>query len=568
MPPFAERQLKTGNQNRRQRCIISKITYIRTTEFFLMTPAAKANHAPGKISINDFINHPEVKKCLDQLEAFKKEKEFIVSDTLDQQGNQYVNLVQKGGGVLGVALVGYTYILEKMGIRFLRLAGTSAGAINTALMTVIGSKEDEKSEKILQNICELDFFSLVDGHPAARWIIKKFITHNDFTVKIKKWINAVFLIAALLLAGDFVFLGLQHKMHWASFFAKALFILTGFYFLVLGAIGYYAARLMKRLKNSGYGINPGDFFYDWIKARLRENGVCTVSDLQNKAAQEPPNLHLRVPHPEGTNGLKGDVTFIASELVTENKIQFPEMCSLFATNINDLQPAGFVRASMSIPVFFESYMITDIPCDTEKIKEEWLKTFGEKDPPSTARFVDGGILSNFPINIFYNPKVVIPRLPSFGIDLDDSKPEKDGKHPASWSFLGYFGRMFNTIRYYYDKDFLLKNAVYQKGIGKIPLSQYNWLNFFLSDQDKIDMFVLGAQSATDFLMKFNWQEYKMSRADMQVKLNEESNRVNARAEVFSQAPSPEIADLSFKIPEETNESFKAKIEDRPTETES
>jgi NTE family protein len=89
---------------------------------------------------------------------------------------------------------------------------------------------------------------------------------------------------------------------------------------------------------------------------------------------------------------------------------------------------------------------------------------------------------------------VIPRLPSFGIDLDDSSPDKDSKHPASWSFLGYFGRMFNTIRYYYDKDFLLKNEVYQKGIGKIPLSKYNWLNFFLSDQDKIDMFIQGFKS--------------------------------------------------------------------------
>ena len=38
---------------------------------------------------------------------------FIISDVLDGQGNQYVNLVQKEEGVLGVALVGYTYILEK-----------------------------------------------------------------------------------------------------------------------------------------------------------------------------------------------------------------------------------------------------------------------------------------------------------------------------------------------------------------------------------------------------------------------------------------------------------------------
>ena len=47
-------------------------------------------------------------------------------------GNQYVDLVMEGGGVLGIALVGYTYVLEQAGLRFLGIAGTSAGAINAA----------------------------------------------------------------------------------------------------------------------------------------------------------------------------------------------------------------------------------------------------------------------------------------------------------------------------------------------------------------------------------------------------------------------------------------------------
>jgi NTE family protein len=150
-----------------------------------------------------------------------------------------------------------------------------------------------------------------------------------------------------------------------------------------------------------------------------------------------------------------------------------------------------------------------------------MDAMDELDPPTTARFVDGGMLSNFPINIFYNPKVITPRLPSFGIDLDDSDPADKEKNATSWSLLGYFGRMFNTIRYYYDKDFLLKNKVYEKGIGKVPLAEYNWLNFFLSDQDKIDMFVKGAQAATKFLKEFDWDAYKNNRTLMQVTLNEQ-----------------------------------------------
>ncbi|HEY0272624.1 MAG TPA: Patatin, partial [Chitinophaga sp.] len=222
----------------------------------------------------------------------------------------------------------------------------------------------------------------------------------------------------------------------------------------------------------------------------------------------------------GLKDLDGDVTFITAELVTQNKIQFPAMYNLFrAPGGKPIHPAGFVRASMSIPVFFESYMITDIDCNSAAIREAWQHTFYESDPPSTARFVDGGILSNFPINLFYNPSIRTPRLPTFGIDLDDSDPDDKAKNPFSWSALGYFGRVFNTIRFYYDKDFLLKNHMYQKGVGSIPLQEFKWLNFFLSNQDKMDMFIRGAEAATQFLADFNWDDYKAAQTQARKSLS-------------------------------------------------
>jgi NTE family protein len=488
-----------------------------------MTRPKPENTSEETLTVDEFTKHPEVQECIQRLKTkFTNTNPLIVSDALDEQGHQYVNLVQKGGGVLGVALVGYTYILELMGIRFLRLAGTSAGAINTALMTVIGDKQTAKSTVILKAICDLNFFKLVDGHPAAQWIIKNFITHKDFTIKIKRKFSWMVRILAILLLGDIVLLGLEHKIHFLSVFTRIFYVLTGFYILLFACAGFYIARLMTRLKNSGFGINPGDYFYDWIRDQLTANGVVTVSDLTTKAGTVP-KLHLRVPHPQDTDGLIGDVTFITSELVTQNKIQFPEMCYLFRNkkDIDSLKPAGFIRASMSIPVFFESYMINDIPCTDPEVMQAWKDTLGQAEPPTTARFVDGGMLSNFPINIFYNPKVLTPRVPSFGIDLDDTKTADTEMHASSWSLGGYFGRMFNTIRYYYDKDFLLKNKVYEKGIGKIRLDKYNWLNFFLKKEEKLDMLVTGAKAATEFLLNFNWAEYKESRIEMQKTINKQ-----------------------------------------------
>ena len=107
---------------------------------------------------------------------------------------------------MGIALVGYTYVLEKMGIRFIRLAGTRTGAINTALMTVIGNKNEAKSINVLDAICKLDFFSLVDGHPAARWIIKRFISRKNFLSNFKKLLLIVLGTFLLLIIGNFFLL--------------------------------------------------------------------------------------------------------------------------------------------------------------------------------------------------------------------------------------------------------------------------------------------------------------------------------------------------------------------------
>ncbi len=513
-----------------------------------------------RLSVESFTDHPAVLECIRKLESEfgPGGKDLIVSDVLDGDGHQYVDLVQKGGGVLAVALVGYTYILEKMGIRFIRHAGTSAGAINAALMTVIGStpggqrlamqgstvkgnKKIAKSEVILKAICDLNFFDLVDGHPVARLLIRQFISHKDFTAKLASWIMGGIITLVALPVIDLFLFGLHHQVTWASRLLQFFFLLTGFAYVSAAILILYFRFLLKRLKDAGFGINPGDYLYNWVKAQMKENHVSTVSDLMSAASTPVPDLFLRVDNPENINGLEGDVTFIASELVTQNKIEFPKMWRLFTKDKDLLQPAGFVRASMSIPLFFESYFINNIPCDDPEIIKAW-EPLGTTDPPSTARFVDGGILSNFPINIFYNPNVTIPRLPSFGIDLDDALPAEKvvnkssehgqaanhGKHlhvddtssnALNWTLGGYILRMFNTIRFYYDKDFLIKNAFFKKGIGTIPLKGFGWLNFFLSDQDKIDMFVLGAKAAQKFLVEFDWEQYKQQRIRMQQQLD-------------------------------------------------
>jgi NTE family protein len=512
-------------------------------------PNNVANNKP--LSPDDFTQHPSVLAALKKLQdKFGTDyKGLVVSDTLDENGNQYVDLIQKGGGVLGVALAGYTFVLEEVGIRFLRLAGTSAGAINTALMAVIDDENDPRHDSddepvpetahhgpqqgtkklratraVLKYMSRLNFFDLVDGHPVARWVIKNFITAKGFAKRLKGYLVGLLIIFFGLLVLDVVFTGLGWKMAWASKAARVCYVLTGFVLVVLVGLGWYISFLYTRLKACGYGVNPGKFFYDWVEKVMARNDVTSISSLMKKVRTPIPGLHLRESNPLGVRDMEGDIRFITAELVSQNKIEFPRMWNLFATEPDELHPARFVRSSMAIPIFFESHIIPDIPRTDSRIQAAWAEHFGvqkEEDIPHVARFVDGGMLSNFPVNIFYNPRVSEPRLPTFGINLDDAEPDTlDGLDAPTWGLGGYFGRLLNTMRFYYDKDFMMKNAVFSQGVGTVKLAGFNWLNFFLSDEDKTAMFARGAEAAAEFLLRFDWQNYKSDRVALHAQTHE------------------------------------------------
>src|SRR5690625_777939 len=122
--------------------------------------------------LNIFLKGPEVSSMV--MEARKiREGDKVFSDTVDSEGNYYVDFVQQGGGVLGIGLIGYTYILEQAGIRFYSLAGSSAGAINALLMASLEEVGNPVSEKILTILSQKNIFDFVDGPSRIKKLIQK-----------------------------------------------------------------------------------------------------------------------------------------------------------------------------------------------------------------------------------------------------------------------------------------------------------------------------------------------------------------------------------------------------------
>lgn len=126
--------------------------------------------------------------------------------------------------------------------------------------------------------------------------------------------------------------------------------------------------------------------------------------------------------------------------------------------------------------------------------------------PYEVRFVDGGIMSNFPIDIFHK-KQIVPRLPTFGAKLSiDRNKLNQIKSPFS-----LFGAIFNSVRHLHDYDFILRHKDYKHLVKQIDIGNHNWLDFNISDEAKKDLFYRGAKAAAEFLKDFDWNKYKEIR---------------------------------------------------------
>lgn len=404
--------------------------------------------------MKDFIENPEFKALLAQAEALKKSgKRF--SDIEDGQGNQYVDLVQEGGGVLGIALVGYTYILETAGIRFFSLAGTSAGAINTMMIAGLGTMQEAKSSKILDILSRKNLFDLVDGDKAVRTIVQK-------AVRGEKGIGLRIL---------------------------------------------FNARTLFKTVQDKYGLNPGSNFEKWISDELEAAGIKNMGDLMKLMKKMPDKMkNVRDGNIEG---LEPKLAIIAADVTTHSKIEFPAMSELYFRNPDKVNPARLVRTSMSIPLFFEPVTIGSIPNSGKKEDPNWVKhcRYTGEVPPKVS-FVDGGLLSNFPINVFHRKDGGVPRKPTFGARLSTYRES----YSNLATLTSYFGALISSMRQIYDYDFLKRNPDYSRLICHIDADkEFNWLDFEIERKEQVRMFVHGAREAIKFLEKFNWEEYKEIR---------------------------------------------------------
>lgn len=491
----------------------------------------------------------ESKEKLKALHENISQKEF--SDLLDAQGNQYVEFVQEGGGVWGSALVGYLYALEIFGIRFLKVAGTSAGAINTMLIAACKTKEEAKSEMIKSILFNWDFSDFMDGKSYVRTTIHAMLNNKNF-LKINAVIAGIIMILLIIIP-----FAVNSAKIWQ---AKLLFLVP----LIPIIIAFFIfKKFYNDFRKSNSGLNPGDVFLQQMTDVMKGFGIKTVAELNEKFVQKEYDLNLNYRYGNSSefynnalNGieeirlnnlehidqtryriffesaknndyyknnpfylLKSEYIVISTDINAKIKVELPTMANLYWSEeeLKHISPAEFVRASMSVPLFFEP-MQKRINRDDDSVKYAWKFWMNTQkgDINSVGIFIDGGSISNFPIDLFHMNDIFYPRLPLFGVQLTSDSEILGEKGKTSEEILktplSYSGNIIGTLKGFNDKSFLTKYSFYNLfSIKTVNCGTSNWLNFFMKKDEKEQLFNAGFLAALDFLNQFDWKKYKYER---------------------------------------------------------
>jgi len=406
----------------------------------------------------DLLIDNDVQALSEKLRRNAGDGKYLVSDlVLEHDGKtlQFVDLVMEGGGTLGIALAGYIYALEQANIRFLGIGGSSVGAIVALLLSCLGKRTEEKGGPLAEIIANMDMSSFIDGNVYAG-ALSKLIGSEGASVK--KW---KIILLSLLSSGS----------------------------------------VFKKL-----GLNPGDKFLEWLTGCLKDAGVSTLEDMRKITAFIPEGLTHRNYGSKFTKP-SASLKLVATDITTNTKAVFPDMAALYWSDPGALNPAYFGRASMSIPLFFQPMEVHGVS-SINNVAEKWknLCSF-DGDVPDKITFSDGGLLSNFPISLFHQSRV--PNAPTFGARLSSySRVVKEVSSIGS-----YAGGLLNALRHYSDYDFIYQNPDYQNLITYIPTTGHNWLNFFMSDDEKLILFKKGMVAAYEFLEAFDWMTYKEIRRE-------------------------------------------------------
>jgi NTE family protein len=228
------------------------------------------------------------------------------------------------------------------------------------------------------------------------------------------------------------------------------------------------------------GIYEGDYLRNWLNDLLTERGRATFGDL-------------RIDDPGGTLPPEKSYRLVVnvSDISCGRLIQLPWDYHLYGRDPDKESVADAVRASMSIPFFYEPVRFKGRRSDGSAID---------------SYLVDGGMLSNFPIELFDREDEQLPRWPTFGIKLSarPSRPMEPAFHIDG--VLDFARAIIGTMSRFHDQMHIDDPAVLARTMF-VDTLDVKATDFDIDEATQDTLYENGRTAATKFLHAWDFDRY-------------------------------------------------------------
>jgi len=225
------------------------------------------------------------------------------------------------------------------------------------------------------------------------------------------------------------------------------------------------------------GLYEGAYLEDFLTGALGELGVRTFGDLRIPAGDDP------------LSGLPAGrdyrLVVTASDLSRRRLVRLPWDLPAYGVDPDDYPVARAVRASAAIPFFFQPVR--------------------QATPQGEAAWVDGGLLSNFPVGLFDRGDSLDPRWPTFGVRLH-ARPgaapltrQLDG--PLALGLAAVEALLLSQDTAYVEEPCTVSRTVF------VPTEGVSPIDFGLTEQVQDVLWDAGGRAAAGFLAGWDFERY-------------------------------------------------------------
>lgn len=233
----------------------------------------------------------------------------------------------------------------------------------------------------------------------------------------------------------------------------------------LGAPGKLASLLIEN------GLYKGDYLHDWIAGQLHNCSVTTFADLKLPDSQDlPPEQQYKL-------------VIVTADLSKGELVYLPWDYHKYGLDPDTQTVASAVRTSMSIPFFYKPARI------------------------GRNTLVDGGILSNFPVDIFDAPKGTTPKWPTFGIKLSAREKSTLVTPRPVTGPLSLASALYATVINGHDQRHL-DNPVTLARTMFVDSDNIQATNFDITKDQQDLLFKNGQKAAQKFLNGWDFTQFK------------------------------------------------------------